>query len=177
MQPAAEDPQTRTSLDAHEAGALRWLGGGAIAVVLGVLLGVAVVALARSSGTRVPGLGLVVVVLVLVGTVGVITGTGALLRTRRWRRALATEPWRTGRLRIAGPAVIAFEPAGYDELDPAAEPVHLRLLSTAVWRTRAVQRLDGAEVLAAPVGERQWVLTADGLDTVVGARTARPTGR
>jgi hypothetical protein len=29
---------------------------------------------------------------------------------------------------------------------------------------------DGAEVLAAPVGERQWVLTAEGLGTLVGAR-------
>ena len=172
MQPAAEDPQTRTSLDAHQAGAVRWLGGGVIAVVLGVLLGMAVVALA-DTGTRVPGLGIVVVVLVLLGTVGVVAGTGALLRTRRWRHALATEPWRTGRLRIAGPAVIAFEPAGYDELDPDAEPVHLKLLSTAVWRTRAVQRLDGAEVLAAPVDGGQWVLTAEGLDTVVGARAVR----
>jgi hypothetical protein len=177
VQPAADDPQTRTSLDAYQAGALRWLGGGAIAVVLGILLGAAVVALARSSGTRVPGLGIVVVVLVLVGTVGVIAGSGALLRVRRWRRALATTPWRIGRLRIAGPAIIAFEPAGFDELDPTAEAVHLKLMSTTVWRTRSVQRLDGAEVLAAPVGEREWVLTADGLDTVVGARTARPTGR
>jgi hypothetical protein len=160
------------SLDAHQVGALRWLGGGVIAVVLGVLLGVGVVALAGSTGIRIPGLGLLVVVLVLLGTAAVIAGTGALLRTRRWRRALATTPWQTGRLRIAGPAVIAFEPAGYDELDPSAEPVRLKLLSTAVWRTRAVQALDGAEVLAAPVGGRQWVLTADGLNTVVGARTA-----
>ena len=160
------------SLDAHQVGALRWLGGGVIAVVLGVLLGVGVVALAGSTGIRIPGLGLLVVVLVLLGTAAVIAGTGALLRTRRWRRALATIPWQTGRLRIAGPAVIAFEPAGYDELDPTAEPVRLKLLSTAVWRTRAVQALDGAEVLAAPVGGRQWVLTADGLNTVVGARTA-----
>jgi hypothetical protein len=177
VQPAAEDPQTRTSLDAHQAGALRWLGGGVIAVVLGVLLGVAVASLARSGGARVPGAGAVVVVLVLLGTVAVLAGTGALLRTWRWRRALAGQPWRTGRLRIAGPAVIAFEPAGYDELDPAAEPVHLKLLSTAVWRTRAVQRLDGADVLAAPVDGGQWVLTADGLDTVVGARTVRSTRR
>jgi hypothetical protein len=160
------------SLDAHQVGALRWLGGGVIAVVLGVLLGVGVVALAGSTGIRIPGLGLLVVVLVLLGTAAVIAGTGALLRTRRWRRALATTPWQTGRLRIAGPAVIAFEPAGYDGLDPSAEPVRLKLLSTAVWRTRAVQALDGAEVLAAPVGGRQWVLTADGLNTVVGARTA-----
>jgi hypothetical protein len=151
---------------------MRWLCGGVIAVVLGVLLGVGVVALAGSTGTRVPGLGLLVVVLVLGGTFAAVAGTGALLRTRRWRRALAAIPWQSGRLRIAGPTIIAFEPAGYDELDPTAEPVRLTLLSTAVWRTRAVQRLDGAEVLAAPVGGRQWVLTADGLDTVVGARSA-----
>jgi hypothetical protein len=151
---------------------MRWLCGGVIAVVLGVLLGVGVVALAGSTGTRVPGLGLLVVVLVLGGTFAAVAGTGALLRTRRWRRALAAIPWQSGRLRIAGPTIIAFEPAGYDELDPTAEPVRLKLLSTAVWRTRAVQRLDGAEVLAAPVGGRQWVLTADGLDTVVGARSA-----
>ena len=157
------------ALAAHQAGSLRWLGGGVIAVVLGVLLGVAAVALA-GSGRRVPLLGLVVVVLVLVGLVGVVAGTGALMRTFRWRRALATTPWQTGRLRIAGPAVVAFEPEGFDELDPEQEPLRLRLLSTAVWRTRTVQALDGAEVLAAPVGGRQWVLTAEGLPTLFGAR-------
>ena len=51
--------------------------------------------------------------------------------------------------------------------------MHLRLLSTAIWRTRAVQGLDGAVVLAAPVGRGQWVLTADGLGTIVGARSVR----
>jgi hypothetical protein len=143
-----------------------------IAVVLGVLLGVAAVSLA-GSGRRVPGLGVAVVVLVVVGLVGVVAGVGALLRTYRWRRALATTPWQTGRLRIASPAVIAFEPAGFDELDPDDQPVRLRLLSTAVWRTRMVQGLDGAEVLAAPVGGNRWVLTADGLPTLFGARTSR----
>jgi hypothetical protein len=162
--PALDDPQTRTALAAHQAGALRWLGGGAIAVVLGVLLGVAAVALAGHRGEPVPGLGVAVVVLVVVGIVGVVTGSGALLRTIRWQN---------GRLRIAGPAVIAFEPDGYDEFDPDDEPVRLRLLSTAVWRTRAVQGLDGAFVLAAPVGRGQWVLTADGLGTIVGARLVR----
>jgi hypothetical protein len=170
--PAGEDPHTRTALAAHQAGALRWLGGGVIAVVLGVLLGVAAVALA-GTGRRVPLLGLLVVVLVFVGIVGVVAGTGALLRTRRWRRALAVTPWQSGRLRIAGPAVIAFEPPGFDELDPDQEPVRLRLLSTAVWRTRIVQGLNGAEVLAAPVGGSQWVLTADGLPTLFGARVVR----
>jgi hypothetical protein len=170
--PAGEDPHTRTALAAHQVGALRWLGGGVIAVVLGVLLGVAAVDLA-GSGRRIPGLGLVVVVLVLVGVVAVVAGSGALLRTHRWRRALAGTPWQAGRLRIAGPAVIAFEPPGFDELDPEDQPVRLRLLSTAVWRTRVVQGLDGAEVWAAPVGGGQWVLTADGLPTLFGARTSR----
>ena len=50
---AAEDPQTATALAAHQVGALRWLGGGAIAVVLGIVLGAATVAMA--AGTGVPG--------------------------------------------------------------------------------------------------------------------------
>jgi hypothetical protein len=170
--PAGEDPETEAALGAHQAGAVRWLAGGAIAVVLGVLLGVAAVAVFGNTGRRIPAAGLLVVALVVGGAVAMGAGLGALLRTHRWRRALATSPWQTGRLRIAGPAIIAFEPEGYDELDPADEPVRLRLLSTAVWRTRAVQRLDGAEIRAAPVGEHQWVLTADGLGTVVGARSA-----
>ena len=53
------------------------------------------------------------------------------------------------------------------------DPVRLRLTSTAVWRTRAVQQLDDAVVRAAPVGPREWVLTADGLPTVYGARAVR----
>jgi hypothetical protein len=173
---AIDDPQTRTALDAYRVSGLRWLGGGVIAVVLGVLLGVAVVTLARSTGSTgstgrpAPGLGLAVVLLVVAGSAAAVAGTGALLRAHRWRRALNVTPWQAGLLRIAGPAVIAFEPDGHDELDPDDEPVRLRLLSTAVWRTRAVQRMDGAAVRAAPVGGEEWVLTADGLETVVGAR-------
>jgi len=170
--PAADDPHTSTALAAHQAGALRWLGGGVIAVVLGVLLGVAAVALA-DGGRRVPGLGLAVIGLVILGLSGVAAGTGALVRTRRWQQGLAATPWQTGRLRIAGPAIIAFEPEGYDELDPMQEPVRLQLLSTAVWRTRAVQELDGGEVRAAPVGRDQWVLTAEGLPTLYGAKAVR----
>jgi hypothetical protein len=48
---ALDDPQTRVSLAAHQAGALRWLGGGVIAVVLGILLAVAA---ARDGGSRSP---------------------------------------------------------------------------------------------------------------------------
>ena len=168
MHPASEDPGTRTALDAHQVGALRWLGGGVIAVVLGVLLAIATVAVAGNSGRRIPGAGLAVVLLVAAGLVAVVVGAGALLRTHRWRRALAGTPWRVGTLRIAGPGALSFEPTGYDEL--TGEPVRLRLLSTAVWRTRAVQALDGGTVRAAPVGGDQWVLTADGAATVYGAR-------
>jgi hypothetical protein len=173
VHPASQDPATAAALAAHQAGGVRWLAGGLIAVVLGVLLGVAGVSYANSSGTRLPLVGILVPALVLGGTCAAVAGGGALLRTRRWRQALASTAWLTGRLRIAGPAVIAFEPDGYDELDPDDEPVRLRLLSTAVWRTRAVQRLDGAEVRAAPVSDGQWVLTADGAGTVYGARVVR----
>ena len=69
-----------------------------------------------------------------------------------------------------GAAVLSFEPDGVED------PVRLRLLSTAVWRTREVQALDGAAVLAAPVGGDQWVLTTEDAVTVYGARAA-PRGR
>ena len=173
MIPAADDPQTRTALTGYQAGALRWLVGGLIAVVLGVLLGSAAVTIARDWGQPVPLAGLVVLALVMVGSVAAAAGAGALARHHRWQRALQTVPWQTGVLRIAGPAVLSFEPEGYDELDPLAEPVRLRLTSTAVWRTRAVQQLHDAVVRAAPVGPREWVLTAGGLPTLYGARAVR----
>ncbi len=169
--PALDDPQTRAALAAHRAGALRWLAGGVIAVVLGTLLAAAVVRIARDGGERLPFAGLMVVALYLGGAAAAAAGTGGLVRTRRWTAALAREPWRLGRLRVAGPAVLLVEPAGFDDL--AGEPVRLQLSSTAVWRTRAVQRLADAEVSYAPVGGREWVLTADGVDTVFGARTPR----
>src|SRR4051812_50140061 len=99
MPPAGEYLHTRTALAAHQAGALRWLGGGVIAVVLGVLLGAAAVALAE-NGRRVPALGLVVLVMGLVGLVAVVAGTRALLRTYPWRPAPATTPRQPRRLRI-----------------------------------------------------------------------------
>ena len=169
MTAAADDPRTSTALAAHQMGALRWLGGGVIAVVLGVLLGVAAVQVAGGGGQRLPGAGIGALALVLAGAAGIGVGVGALLRTRRWRQGLATTSWRTGTLRVSGPAVISFEP--YD-----GDDVRLRLLSTSVWRTRAVQALDGATVRAAPVGGSQWVLTTEDAAAVYGARTAT-TGR
>jgi hypothetical protein len=169
--PAAEDPATTAALAAHQAGAVRWLGGGIIGVVLGVLLGAVVVGTVvdpAGDGRRLPGVGLLVLVLVLGGVVAGGIGTGALQRGVRWRRALRTSPWQVGRLRIAGPAVLAFERDG--DVEACDGPVRLQLMSTAVWRARAVQRLDGAQVRAAPVGDAEWLLTADGLTTVVGAR-------
>jgi hypothetical protein len=164
---AADDPSTAPALEAYQASGIRWAAGGAMAVVLGVLLGAAGVALS-ADGRRLPGIGLLAVTLVLAGAAAAVVGAGGLLRAARWRRGLRTTPWQVGWLRIAGPAVIAFQPLDSDEF--VDEPVRLRLLSTAVWRTRAVQQLDGAAVRAAPVGREEWVLTAEGLDTVVGAR-------
>ncbi len=179
MHPSDEDPRTRSALAAYQAGAIRWLGGGAMAVVLGLLAGAAAVQVAE-SGQRLPGVGILVVVLVFAGAAAAVAGAGALLRAWRWRRGLDAGPggrrWVRGVLRIAGPAVIAFEPEGYDEWDPDDEPVRLRLMSTSVWRTRAVQQLDGAEIRAAHVGEREWVLTAEGVETVYGAREVRRRG-
>ena len=166
--PALDDPQTRAALGALRVGALRWLGGGVVAVVLGCLLAVAAVRIARDSGERVPGAGLVVIALVLGGLAAAVAGLGSLLRTRRWTAALAGTSWQLGRLRVAGAAVLQVEPLGFDEL--VGEPLRLRLMSTAIWRTRAVQRLADGDVSYAPVSAREWVLTADGAGTVFGAR-------
>jgi hypothetical protein len=112
----------------------------------------------------------VVVALVFGGLAAVVVGLGSLVRARRWAAALATTSWRLGRLRVAGPSALAIEPLGFDELSD--EPLRLQLLSTAVWRTRTVQRLADADVSYAPVSDREWVLTADGAGTVFGARVA-----
>ena len=168
--PALDDPQTRTALDAVRAGAVRWLAGGVVAVVLAVLLGAAVVRMTEDDAGRPPFVGLLVVLLAAVGLVGVVTGLGGLLRVRRWAAALARTGWRAGVLRIAGPAALQVEPLGFDELTD--EPLRLRLVSTAVWRTRAVQQLNGADVRYAEVSPREWVLTADGAGTVYGARVS-----
>jgi hypothetical protein len=142
--PALDDPQTRTAVEALRAGAVRWLAGGAVAVVLGFLLGSAVVRIVRSGGDRPPFAGLMSVALVLGGISVAIAGLGALVRIRRWTAALARTEWRLGVLRIAGPAVLQVEPLGFDEYTD--EPLRLRLMSTAIWRTRAVQAMNGADV-------------------------------
>jgi hypothetical protein len=169
--PALDDPQTRTAVDALRAGALRWLGGGVVAVVLGVLLGAAVVRIVENGAARPPFAGLMVVALVVGGISVAVAGLGSLLRIRRWTAALARTDWRAGVLRIAGPAVLQVEPLGFDEF--ADEPLRLKLMSTAVWRTRAVQQLNGADVRYAEVSAREWLLTADGAGTLYGARTVR----
>ena len=165
--PALDDPQTRTDLAALRVGALRWLGGGLLALALGCVVGVAVARVAEDGGTRPPGAGLLFLGLVLGGVAAAVVGAGSLVRARRWTAGLAREPWHPGILRIAGPAVL------HVEVVDAAGPLELRLVSTAVWRTREVQRLDGAEVRWARVAPREWVLTADGAGTVYGARPAR----
>jgi hypothetical protein len=172
VHPAADDPATRAALTGYQAGAIRWLAGGVMAVVLGFLGGAAAVEVAE-AGRRIPGAGILVVILVVGGAAAAVAGAGALLRARRWRHGLARGRWLRGVLRIAGPAVISFEPEGYDEWDPDDEPVRLRLMSTSIWRTRAVQRMHDAEIRAARINEREWVLGAEGLETLYGAREVR----
>jgi hypothetical protein len=169
--PALDDPQTRTAVDSLRVGALRWLGGGLVAVVLGVLLGAAVVRIVRNGGERPPFAGLMSVALVLGGIAVGVVGLGALIRIRRWTAALARTEWRLGVLRIAGPAVLQVEPLGFDEFTD--EPLRLQLMSTAIWRTRAVQQMNGADVRYAAVSAKEWLLTADGAGTIYGARVAR----
>jgi len=168
---ALDDPQTRAAVDALRFGAVRWLGGGVVAVVLGVLMGAAVVRIVENGGARPPFAGLLVVALVVGGVAFAVVGLGALVRARRWTAALARTQWRYGVLRIAGPAVVQVEPLGFDEFTD--EPLRLRLMSTAVWRTRAVQQLNGADICYAEVTPREWLLSADGAGTVYGARTVR----
>ncbi|MCO7222223.1 hypothetical protein [Klenkia sp. PcliD-1-E] len=161
MPGALDDPQTRAALAATRAGAVRWLAGGAVALVLAVLLAVATVQAAQ-DGSRLPFAGLAVVALVLGGVAALVAGAGSLLRVARWSRALTAAPWRLGTLRIAGPATMRVATLDGD--------VDLRLQSTTIWRTRAVQRLDGQDVRVAEAGHDRWVLTADGAGTLYGAR-------
>ena len=168
---ALDDPQTRTAVDALRAGAVRWLAGGAVAVVLGVLLGAAVVRIVENGGERPPFAGLMVVALVFGGACVAVAGLGALVRIRRWTAALARTEWRLGVLRIATPSVLQIEPLGFDELTD--EPLRLQLMSTAIWRTRAVQAMNGADVSYADVSAKEWLITADGAGTVYGARVPR----
>ena len=167
--PALDDPQTRAALDALRAGAVRWLAGGLIAVALGVLMGAAVVRIVADGGARPPFAGLMVVGLVAGGLAVAGTGLGALVRARRWTTALSCTDWRRGVLRIAGPSDLQVHPAGSDEFTD--EPLQLRLMSTAIWRTRAVERMHDADISYAEVSPREWLLTADGAGTVYGART------
>ena len=172
MHPASDDPATREALAALRASALRWLIGGTGSLLLGVLLWGTVVAPAGGTGRGLSAAGLVVLVLVTLGAVVAVAGGGALLRTRRWARALLRSAWQDGRLHISGPGQFSFQPSGSDGTDPDGRL--LRLLSTAAWRTRAVHRLHGGEVRAAPVGGAEWVLTADGHRTLYGARVITP---
>jgi hypothetical protein len=171
VQPAASDPATAAVLTAYRGGALRWVAGGVLAAVAAVLAGVAVAEVADDTGRRVPAVGLVVVALLLAAPAAVTIGVGSLLRARRWTAALERTPWRPGVLRAAGPAVLSFEPAGPDPDDA----VRWELETTTLWRARLVQGLDGGDIRAVPVGAGEWVFTADGLGTLLGAR--EPRGR
>ena len=173
-------PQPRTpgpvpTWTRYQAGALRWLAGGVIAVVLGVLLGVAVVAVAENSGRRIPGAG------------------------PRRRRARPDRHRRGGRRRrrpaarrTAGAGAWPRRPgrpAGCASPVPRSSPSSRPATTSSTPTTsrcgcgcsapRSGGRGPCSGWTAPRCGPRpwaagEWVLTADGLDTVIGARTVAP---
>ena len=154
---AIDDPSTRTALDAHQAGGLRWLGGGVIAIVLGVLLG-AVVAVVGNTGRRIPGAGLPAALLIPIGTIAAVAGAGALLRDL----SAAPRPVRdvlAGRTAAHGGARDhRLRAPGYDELTD--EPVrsvaahHHRGLADAGGAADGRRRGAGRTGRRRPVGAR-----------------------
>lgn len=110
---------------------------------------------------RVPLIGPAVVVLFLVAVGAAPVGAGVLLRALSWRRSLQRRPWELARLRMHGRAVYVTR--------PGEEPVGARLLATTRWRTKTLLALDGQELPVVFDGHT-LLLTADGTDTVFGAR-------
>lgn len=111
---------------------------------------------------RLPGVGPALVVLAVLAVGFLPIGLGVLRRALLWQRALRREPWQLARLRARVPVV---------ELIPVdGPPARARLQATTRWRSKTVQDLNGREVWMLPVGRRDFVLTADGTDTLYGAR-------
>lgn len=124
--------------------------------------------IARADGqpadeqVRIPGAGPVLVLLALLALGLIPIGIGALVRARRWGAALQREPWTAAWLHIQGTELV-LRPALLEEF-------RARLMSTNRWRVKTVVSLDGLELWMLPVGPREILLTADGTDSVYGAR-------
>jgi len=165
-QVAWDSPDTRRSYAAYRLGALRWLAGGMACLIGAVgLSAYAVLVLKR------PGLGVFIVAAVLFGALGLVTGTGGLLRAQRFRRALQRSPWRSAELRVAGAhlrLVFAADDGGADGAD-GPRAVDARLMTTGRWRVRAVVGHRDGQVLLCPAKDASsYVLTAPGLDNLYG---------
>lgn len=158
--------QTRAGWTSYRAGAHRLLVAGLTCLVL--VIGGSYLIIARANAqlpeepARIPGAGPVLVLLALLALGLIPIGIGALVRARRWGTALQQEPWTAAWLRIQGTDLV---------LRPAlGEEFRARLMSTNRWRVKTVLSLDGLELWMLPVGPREILLTADGTDSVYGAR-------
>ena len=177
--PAAEDPADPDGPGrATRPAAIRWLAGGVIAVVLGVLLGVAVVAVGREAAGGSRRRAWSSSCWSWSATVAAVAGTGALLRAA----PLAPRP---GRDAVAGRAAAHRRSRGprlrARRATTSSTPTTSRCgCGCSAPRSGGRGRCSGwTAPRCAPrrVGGGEWVLTADGLDTVVGAREVRPGGR
>lgn len=152
---AWESSGTLESYAAYRLGALRWFGGGLLALAVAVgLASYAVLGLGR------PGLGPFILVGVLLGVIGLGTGGGGLLRARNFRHALQRAPWRRAELRVAGAHLrLVFS---------EQETRDVRLMATSRWRVREVVGHRDSAVLVCERGDSPYILTAEGTNNLYG---------
>jgi len=180
-QSAWQQPETRRSYAAYRLGALRWFAGGLAGGTVAVgLSAYAVLVLKR------PGLGVFIVAALFLGVIGLVTGTGGLIRAQRFRRTLQTQPWQRAELRVAGASlrlIFAADTVDSDAVDIDADgddrrAADVRLLTTSRWRVREVVGHRDGEVLVCSARDGSYVLSAQGLNNLYGLRPlARLGGR
>ncbi len=190
-QSAWQQPETRRSYAAYRLGALRWFAGGLAGATVAVgLSAYAVLVLKR------PGLGVFIVAALFLGVIGLVTGTGGLIRAQRFRRTLQTQPWQSAELRVAGASlrlIFAADDVDNDTVDNDAvdsdavdidangddrRAADVRLLITSRWRVREVVGHRDGEVLVCSARDGSYVLSAQGLNNLYGLRPlARLGGR
>jgi len=190
-QSAWQQPETRRSYAAYRLGALRWFAGGLAGGTVAVgLSAYAVLVLKR------PGLGVFIVAALFLGVIGLVTGTGGLIRAQRFRRTLQTQPWQSAELRVAGASLrlifaaddVDNDTVDNDTVDSDAVDIDadgddrraadVRLLTTSRWRVREVVGHRDGEVLVCSARDGSYVLSAQGLNNLYGLRPlARLGGR
>ncbi|MDQ3053611.1 MAG: hypothetical protein M3R66_07230 [Actinomycetota bacterium] len=185
-QSAWQQPETRRSYAAYRLGALRWFAGGLAGGTVAVgLSAYAVLVLKR------PGLGVFIVAALFLGVIGLVTGTGGLIRAQRFRRTLQTQPWQRAELRVAGASLrlifaaddVDNDTVDNDTVDNDADgddrrAADVRLLTTSRWRVRVVVGHRDGEVLVCSARDGSYVLSAQGLNNLYGLRPlARLGGR